>query len=140
MPSYHLTIKNQLPELYHLKTRLDDFVSQQQLSPELAGEIMLVSEELLANTICYGYTDDCEHTIDIEMTLDQHAFSMTLTDDASAYNPLLTEAPLLGQPALETALGGLGIPLIRALSDEQHYQRRNKQNVFIFTKLLLTDG
>jgi serine/threonine-protein kinase RsbW len=134
----HLTIKNQLLELTRLQTTLEDFFAQHDLSAEVAGEMMLVSEELLVNTISYGYQDELEHAIDIKLSIQGDCFSMTLIDDGQAFNPLEQQAPTMGQPAAEVAIGGLGIPLIRALSDQQHYQHSNGQNIFIFTKVLLT--
>lgn len=134
----HLTIKNQLHELARLQSTLDEFFEQHNLSAEIAGEMMLVSEELLVNTISYGYQDELEHAIDIKLSIQGDCFSMTLIDDGQAFNPLEQQAPPLGQPAAEVAIGGLGIPLIRALSDQQHYQHSNGKNIFIFTKVLLT--
>lgn len=133
----HLTIKNQLLELTRLQKTLEEFFEQHDLSAEVAGEMMLVSEELLVNTISYGYQDELEHAIDIKLSIKGDRFSMTLIDDGQAFNPLHQQAPLMGQPAEDVAIGGLGIPLIRALSDQQHYQHRNGQNIFIFTKVLL---
>ena len=134
----HLTIKNQLLELTRLQTSLEDFFAQHNLSAEVAGEMMLVSEELLVNTISYGYQDELEHVIDIKLSIQGDCFTMTLIDDGQAFNPLEQQAPTMGQPAAEVAIGGLGIPLIRALSDQQQYQHSNGQNIFIFTKVLLT--
>jgi serine/threonine-protein kinase RsbW len=134
----HLTIKNQLLELTRLQTSLEDFFAQHNLSAEVAGEMMLVSEELLVNTISYGYQDELEHIIDIKLSIQGDRFTMTLIDDGQAFNPLEQQAPTMGLPAAEVAIGGLGIPLIRALSDKQHYQHSNGQNIFIFTKVLLS--
>lgn len=134
----HLTIKNQLLELTRLQATLEDFFAQHDLSAVVAGEMMLVSEELLVNTISYGYQDELEHVIDIKLSIQGNRFSMTFIDDGQAFNPLEQKTPPMGQPAAELAIGGLGIPLIRALSDQQHYQHSNGQNIFIFTKVLLT--
>ena len=132
----YLTIKNQLHELVRLQSTVEEFFEKHHLSAEVAGEMMLVSEELLANTISYGYQDDLEHVIDIKLSIQGGRFSMTLIDDGKAFNPLDQKDPPMGLPAADAAIGGLGIPLIRALSDLQHYQYSNGQNIFIFTKVL----
>lgn len=133
-----LQIKNQLPELNRLQAMLEEFFQQQQLPGELAGEMMLVSEELLVNTISYGYQDECEHVIEITMRICADSFSMTLVDDGCPFNPLLQKPPPMGQPSEDVAIGGLGIPLICSLSDHQEYHHRNGRNIFIFSKLLRT--
>ena len=117
----HLTIKNELPELRQLQSRLEDFFQGQQLCMQLAAEMMLISEELLANTISYGYCDDRQHTIEITMAIEDGKFSMTLIDDAQAFNPLLQQRPSMRRTNEEAAIGGLGIPLVLALSDQQEY-------------------
>ena len=101
----HFTIKNQLLELTRLQTTLEDFFAQHDLSAEVAGEMMLVSEELLVNTISYGYQDELEHVIDIKLSIQDDRFTMTLIDDGQAFNPLDQQAPTMGQPAAEVAIG-----------------------------------
>ena len=133
----HLTIKNELPELRQLQSRLEDFFQGQQLCMQLAAEMMLISEELLANTISYGYCDDRQHTIEITMAIEDGKFSMTLIDDAQAFNPLLQQPPSMGRTNEQAAIGGLGIPLVLALSDQQEYCYHNGRNMFIFSKSLL---
>ena len=126
-----LQITNQLTELRKMQATLEQFFQQHQLSEALAGEMMLVAEELLVNTINYGYSDDLEHTINIVLTLNQQTFSMTFSDDAMAFNPLKSS------PSCTETIGGHGIPLVRALCDEHDYQRNDGCNVFVLSKLIV---
>ncbi len=134
MTHCHFHIKNDLPELTTFQLQLDAFFDKHQLCTELAGEMMLVAEELLVNIINYGHTDGLEHVIKIEFLIKQDLFSATLIDDGMAFNPLKQQLPTLGQSIEHTAIGGLGIPLILSLSDEQHYQRKGQYNVFRFER------
>lgn len=133
MKHCHLQITNQLAELKKIETTLEQFFQRYQLCQQLANEMILVAEELVVNTISYGYSDDLKHTIAIEITLDQQVFSMTLTDDAMPFNPLSQPPPC----ADKEVAGGHGIPLVRALCDQYSYQHRDGCNIFSLSKLIV---
>ena len=100
----------------------------------IAGELMLVTEELVVNIINYGYQDQLEHSIGIDLSLTAQQLSITFTDDAQPFNPLSQNTPELGLPSEEAEIGGLGIPLIRRLSDHQHYEYKDGHNIFTVSK------
>jgi anti-sigma regulatory factor (Ser/Thr protein kinase) len=90
-----------------------------------------VSEELLANIINHGYEDNAEGYIDIELAADENSVQMTFTDTARAFNPLEREHP---DVINDLAEGGMGLLLVKSLTDEQRYKRDNNQNVLTVTK------
>ena len=134
--SCQIQIKNDLAELAQLETSIKQFLIQNQMSIQLADEVLLVAEELLVNTINYGYRDERQHNIDIKLNLYREQLSVTVTDDGSPFNPLEQSPPELGLPTEHASIGGLGIPLIRNLSDHQHYQHKNGYNIFSFSKTI----
>lgn len=133
MKHCHIQINNELAELATIQVTLDQFFLQHQLCKDIAGEMMLVAEELLVNIINYGYKDDDQHTIEIILAFDQQTFSMTLTDDATPFDPLSKAPP----PPGEDTIGGHGIPLVRALCDKQHYQYKEGCNIFSISKTII---
>ena len=134
--SCQLQIKNDLAELAQFETSIKQFLIQNKMPKQLADEVLLVAEELLVNTISYGYRDERQHNIDIKLNLYREQLSVTVTDDGSPFNPLEQPAPELGLPTEQASIGGLGIPLIRNLSDHQHYQHKNGYNIFSFSKTI----
>ena len=51
----------------------------------------LVLEELLSNTIFYGYQDHEEHLIYVTLSYNQDRLNITCEDDGIAFNPLEKE-------------------------------------------------
>ena len=124
-----LTLNNHLEELNRLHDTIARFFQQKSLSDEICNEMQLVAEELLVNTIQHGYTDKQQHNIEIILTYSNHFFTLSIKNDAKAFNPLLVPTPPLGLNSEQTVIGGLGLPLIKALSDTQQYCYENQQNI-----------
>ncbi len=143
------SMANSLQELPRFQSELKRFCQQGNLSDTLAGELMLVCEELLVNTISYGYQGEQPHQIDVGFKLQSLAVAcsgeaganaelvISLSDDGKAFNPLEAVEVELGLPADEAPIGGLGIPLVLALSDSQHYQRIDGRNVLKISKMVV---
>lgn len=130
-------ICNQLSELSQIQKRLECFLKEHGLQHDLADEMMLIAEELIVNTIEYGYQDQQQHLIDIEFQLEPNQkFAMVFCDDARPFNPLIADPPTLGLPSDQVDIGGLGIPLIMALSDQQDYQHHQGKNILRILKSL----
>ena len=88
-----ISIKNELPELERVHAAIVAGLDGLGASREFAEEMFLVAEEVLANTISYGYEGDAVHEIELEMTCEDGTFSMKFTDDAAPYDPLSRPAP-----------------------------------------------
>ncbi len=124
-----ISIKNELPELERVHAAIVAGLDGLGASREFAEEMFLVAEEVLANTISYGYEGDAVHEIELEMTCEDGTFSMKFTDDAAPYDPLSRPAPDLDAPTEERGIGGLGIHLVKTLTDEATYRREADRNI-----------
>ena len=94
----------------------------------------LIVEELVTNTIKYGYDDDARHFIDVTVDFQEGRLSIEIRDDGHEFNPLLQESPDTTLSAEERQIGGLGIHLVREMTDDVRYERRGHENVVIATK------
>jgi len=101
------------------------------LTLEFKHDIKLVAEELLANIIKHGYAKDADEQIELELNIDSKSVNLTFTDAGSAFNPMKQDMPEILNDLSE---GGMGIMLVKSLTDEQHYTRKNNLNVFTVTK------
>ena len=115
--------------------RLYDFLADNleplPVSKEFRHDLKLVAEELLANIIRHGYDDKSEQVIDIEMSVADDHVRLTFTDSGKAFDPMQSEKPELLNDLSE---GGMGILLVKSLTDEQNYRREGDRNVFTVTK------
>ncbi|MEM9684162.1 MAG: SpoIIE family protein phosphatase, partial [Pseudomonadota bacterium] len=64
-----MTLVNRLGEVQRIPAILQGFAADNGLSDKIVLDLNLVLEELLINTISYGYDDDREHEIEIRLSL-----------------------------------------------------------------------
>ena len=96
----------------------------------------LALEELVTNIIKYGYDDDLEHEIDIELRVGDTDFELQITDDGHEFDPFQAPEPDIDAPLEERSIGGLGIHFVRNLVDRYQYSRQNEKNVVTIGKAL----
>jgi serine/threonine-protein kinase RsbW len=134
MNKKRIEIVNNLSELESLVAFVQKTSDEWNLSPKLRFNLNLVLEELVTNTISYGYHDipNQDQTINIVMVLDDGKLSITITDRAQAFNPVQKEDPSIHNKSIEEReVGGLGIYLVKQLMDEIEYKREDGQNVLV---------
>jgi len=104
----------------------------------IAMKVNLCLDELLTNTIQYGYADNGLHEIIVEMALENNELLIEIIDDALPFDPTgdLAE-PDLDVPLEQRRIGGLGVHLAKSLSDSMTYHRDNQgRNHLLLTKRL----
>jgi anti-sigma regulatory factor (Ser/Thr protein kinase) len=94
----------------------------------------LAIEELVTNSIKYGYDDTAVHEIEINLSLSDGKVVLTVSDDGHPFNPLEAPEPKTDLPIDERPIGGLGIHLLRQLSDGMTYERRDGRNQVTIVK------
>ena len=128
----HIQLINCSSECQRLYDFLADKLGSLPVSKEFRHDLKLVAEELLANIINHGYDEEEEEQIiDIELSVDNDRVQLTFTDSGKAFNPVKNEQPELLNDLSE---GGMGILLVKSLTDEQNYRRDGDRNVFTVTK------
>ncbi len=106
------------------------FVSKQGIVADDAARILILLEELLTNLAKYGYPDRAElGRAEIALALNGSRLEIEFIDDGCAFDPLAAPLPNLDEPLEERPVGGLGLHLLRSLSDVVRYERRNNKNV-----------
>jgi len=132
-----IKIKNQIEELEKITNRIDIIAEEWNLKPKDALNINLVIEELITNTIFYGYNDKGEHEIAVDLSLEHDNLSIRIEDDGYEFNPLMVDNnDSIVKPLEERQVGGLGILLVKNLTDKANYQRIDNRNIIILEKKL----
>jgi serine/threonine-protein kinase RsbW len=104
--------------------------------PQRVMEIELAVEEALANICLYAYPDS-RGEVEVRCMQDEtRHFSIELIDSGIPFDMLARPAPDFTGDAARRPIGGLGIPLIRALMDNATYHREGAQNILRLTALL----
>lgn len=92
--------------------------------------IVLLVEELFANSVNHGYGGDSDEPVWLSLRVDEQICRLVYEDRAPPYNPFT------GETANNTVgdvdhrpIGGLGIVLLIELSTSRRYARRGDRNV-----------
>lgn len=104
------------------------WLSARQLPPEASFLVALAIEELVTNCIKYGYDDGLKHTISVVLSVADGTLTLDFVDDGHEFNPLEAPPPDLTLSIEDRPIGGLGIHLLRELTDELTYERRDSTN------------
>ena len=134
-----LRIANDLAELTRVAESVDEFCAAQDLPPDCSFKLNIALEELLTNTISYGYDDGQRHEIALDVALDNDDLIAELSDDARAFDPLQAPPPDLDSPIEDRRIGGLGVHLVKTMMDEVSYAYRDSRNHVRLRKRIAAD-
>lgn len=93
--------------------------------------LTLIVEELFTNTVMHGYGEESDAPIYITLSIDGDAIGLLYEDAASRYDPLsrLSASPSdLAAPVESRPIGGLGIHLVRELTESARYVHEYGRN------------
>jgi len=126
------TLSNASSENTVLSEFLLAYIDENNIPTEIIDDLRLVAEETFINICQYAYPCDVTQNIDIEIDHTHDSISITFTDTGFQFNPLTDNTkPMDTENYCD---GGMGIHIIRSLTDEQRYKRVEQHNVFTVTK------
>jgi serine/threonine-protein kinase RsbW len=130
MDKKHIQIKNNIDELHALNAFLEEVSDQWELPMKVAMNINLTLEEIITNIIFYGYQEEKDKSIDINLYRTALGVDISVIDNARPFNMLLKkDYEDAAKSAEDREIGGLGIHFVKTLMDEVSYERTNDQNV-----------
>ncbi len=129
-------LRNTLSELATLCEKMEGVGQALGLSRKCLFEINLALDELFTNIISYGFQDQSEHFIRVNISTDGDVLTVVLEDDGIAFNPVARIPSELPCTLDECKVGGLGIHLVKNLMDEVAYERRAGTNVLTLKKFI----
>ena len=114
-----------------LNQLVSDFAESHGLPSELVFRLTLVLEEIITNVISYGYEDEMEHEISVRLSWEDPDMKIEVEDDGRPFNPLEAPPPDMVKPLAEKPVAGLGIHLVREMTDKLEYRRENDKNLLV---------
>jgi anti-sigma regulatory factor (Ser/Thr protein kinase) len=123
-----LQIKNSLTALQDANQTVSRWLVDLGAPAEIEYFANLAIEEFVTNSIKYGYDDVKEHLIEVSLSLSGSKLVMTIIDDGRAFNPMEAPEPKVSMSVGEHSIGGLGIYLVRRMSDHMEYAREGNKN------------
>jgi serine/threonine-protein kinase RsbW len=133
VPSISIALTNTRHELVRLAEMVERFGAEQQLPDDAVTNVNLVLDEIVSNVIKYGRATDGEGAITVSLVLDGGRLTIDESDDGMAFNPLEAKPPDLDLPIMERPVGGLGIHIVKALTETASYRRQDGRNHLTMT-------
>ena len=135
-----IALASELREIAGAAAQIDAFCEEKDLSPEIAYAVNLSIDEILTNTISYGYQDDEPHRIEIVVRLEGESLVVVIVDDSAPFDLSATPEADLDASLEEREIGGLGLFLVHQMMDKVEYERVDGRNVVTLTKSMADGG
>jgi anti-sigma regulatory factor (Ser/Thr protein kinase) len=92
--------------------------------------IVLLVEELFANSVNHGYGGDSDQPVWLTLGVGKRDCHLVYEDCAPPYNPFESgDASNMPADLADRPVGGLGVVLLMELSSSRSYERRGDRNV-----------
>ena len=102
----------------------------EDLDPIILSKIGVVIDEVMNNIISYGKTKTNKMvTISVEKT--DGGATLVFVDNSHPFNPLLREKRTVQENMDEGIVGGLGISIVKSISEESEYAYSNNKNILV---------
>lgn len=113
---------------------IEAFLQDGGCSAASSRQFAVVAEEILANILRDAWPDRAPGLCLVNVTLEGRSDAIQVTlrteDDGVAFDPTAAAAPDLEASLDDRPIGGLGIFLVRSMTDTQRYHRTGDRNVF----------
>ncbi|NKE43713.1 ATP-binding protein [Roseomonas frigidaquae] len=103
-------------------------------------QMRLVAEEIVTNIARCAWPEGVDAQFHVELAAETREaglhVSMTTIDDGVAFDPTAQAEPDIEASLDDRGIGGLGMFLVREMTDAQRYERENGENRFRVERLL----
>lgn len=128
-----IQLQNKLSDLAKLTDELTLFFTKKY--EFLINPVNLILEELYSNSINYGKSEVVQINIVLDVKLD--LLTIIYEDNGTPFNPLSVQTNIDSSVSVqESKIGGLGIHLVKNMTDTQHYKRYDNKNQLTLEKKL----
>ena len=128
-------INNKMEELSRVRIEIERDMVSLGFADESRSDVQLICEEVLCNIISYGFPKPGNECMEMQFVFDGHSLTLEFIDNGIAFDPLKRPDPDLGDPdAEDRPVGGLGIFLVKELTEQQTYERRADKNHLTITR------
>lgn len=124
----HWEFPNRMEALAGVAKEVFDWMASLPLSSRAKYSVGLAVEEMASNIIKYGYDDGREHRIRIGIVAKSNQLEIAFEDDGHPFDPTAAPPPDIENIVNSHKAGGLGIQLVRRISEKMTYTREDGLN------------
>lgn len=125
---FNFTIANTFEALSSLCQQVHDLLSEQKVPAKKIYTAALALEEMITNTIKYGYEDNVVAQITVTIQLNSE-IKLLIKDNGHQFNPLENKPKNLSAGLAERQIGGMGIHLTKTMVKSMSYSRADAMNI-----------
>jgi len=129
-----LSVCSRDEEIPRLNEELERIMSRAGFAEKQILDMQLAVEEAFINIIRHGYHGD-QGAVQIAIDFLKGRLTVTIEDDAPRFDPTKFEEPNFSADLEQRPIGGLGIHLMRSLSDEIRYDFERGRNRLMLIKI-----
>jgi anti-sigma regulatory factor (Ser/Thr protein kinase) len=136
-----ITVQNKTSECARLSAFLANYLKANNITEKIYHDLRLVIEETFVNITNHAFLTNENHSVSIELSNSGNTINITFIDSGMAFNPLTDALPETEKTfeVHDHCEGGMGIHIIKSLTDKQEYSRIDQRNVFTVTKHYTTN-
>jgi serine/threonine-protein kinase RsbW len=131
-----LRIGNSIVDLKKVVDFVEAFAARHGVPGNVANDLNLCLDEILNNTISYGYDNGERHSIFVSLSLEKDVLVAEIRDDARPFDPLRSASPDLEGDLKGRKIGGVGLHFVKTLMDEMAYVRTKRFNRLTLRKTI----
>jgi serine/threonine-protein kinase RsbW len=131
-----IVLTNHMDDLPRLTEAVAAFVAEEGIEEADGFELALVLEELFTNIVSYAFDEPASHAIAVDLERRDGVLHVHVSDAGWPFDPRSVPPPDLEADIEHRPIGGLGIHLVRKLTEDLAYERRAGINHLSFHKTL----
>jgi Anti-sigma regulatory factor (Ser/Thr protein kinase) len=128
-----VVIPSHLEEIPKISAELEQCMQSMGFSDDQILDLQLAVEEAITNVITHGY-EETPGTIAVRCTTEDDEIAIEISDHAPAFDPLSVPEPDTSADIDQRGIGGLGIFLIRRVTDSATYRYEQEKNILTLKK------
>ncbi len=129
---YSFSLSHQIKDIELIEQAIDVLGQDWDIDTKSLFHLNLVLEELISNTMYYGFSGMEKGRIDVDLSFDGTYIQVKIHDDALAFDPTVEAEDTSAQTLDERAIGGLGIMLSQRISEDMIYRYHESKNKLSF--------
>jgi serine/threonine-protein kinase RsbW len=118
---YHFTQTIGLNDMASLRQQWEQAMTKAGCEPEAVAEMILALNEAAVNCVRHGYRGQ-PGWLHIEIWRNDRSLVVKQVDAAPPFDPTTVPTPDVTLPLALRPLGGMGVHMMRSLTDELHYE------------------
>jgi anti-sigma regulatory factor (Ser/Thr protein kinase) len=135
MASHEISVEPDISAIPPLLEWVEGRCRENGLADDTTFKMALILEEAVTNVINYAFADlPPPHMIRVKLDIAIERIVAEVVDNGRAFDPLARPEPDLSRPIEERDPGGLGILLMRRMTDRIEYRRSNGDNRLLLEK------